>query len=73
MTGQSCSSELLKYQHPSFYGRRGRVAKGHSSIWLSAHRKPIIPFSNATSLSLPSWTGAEGMMMKLHDPDKNGT
>lgn len=25
--------------------RRGRVAKGHSSIWLSAPRKPIIPVS----------------------------
>ena len=45
------------FQSYSFPRRRGRVAKGHSSIWLSTPRKPIIPISKAAPLSLPSWTG----------------
>jgi alanine dehydrogenase len=44
----------------------GRVAKGHSSICLSAHRKPIIPISNVTPLSLPSWTGAVGLGAEVY-------
>jgi hypothetical protein len=35
----------------------GHSILGHSSIWLSTPRKPIIPISKAAPLSLPSWTG----------------
>ncbi len=34
----------------------GNSILGHGSIWLSTHRKLIVPISKATSLSLPSWT-----------------
>jgi hypothetical protein len=47
-------------------GRRGRVAKGHNSIWLSAHRKPIIPISNATFLPA-AVGGRRGRVAKGHN------
>jgi hypothetical protein len=56
-----CFRKQLRKQFPKLLlyltRRRGRVAKGHSNIWLSAHRKHRFPISKAPPLSHPPWAG----------------